>query len=176
LKGTRATLEEGSWISTAYLVAEIVVIPLTGWLSQVFSVRWYLIVNSVLFLFFSICCAFAWNLGSMIVFRAGQGFTGGVLIPMAFTIVLTSLPPAKQPIGMAMFSITATFAPSIGPTIGGWLTDNFGWQYNFYLNIIPGLILIGIVMYAIPRQPLHLDRLKQGDWWASLPWQLALAL
>ena len=169
-----ATLEEGSWISTAYLVAEIVVIPLTGWLSQVFSVRWYLIVNSVLFLFFSICCAFAWNLGSMIVFRAGQGFTGGVLIPMAFTIVLTSLPPAKQPIGMAMFSITATFAPSIGPTIGGWLTDNFGWQYNFYLNIIPGLILIGIVMYAIPRQPLHLDRLKQGDWWGIVAMAIGL--
>ncbi len=169
-----ATLEEGSWISTAYLVAEIVVIPLTGWLSQVFSVRLYLIVNSVLFLFFSICCASAWNLGSMIVFRAGQGFTGGVLIPMAFTIVLTSLPPAKQPIGMAMFSITATFAPSIGPTIGGWLTDNFGWQYNFYLNVIPGIILIAIVLYAIPAQPLHLDRLKQGDWWGIFSMAIGL--
>ncbi len=159
-----ATTEEGAWISTAYLVAEIVTIPLTGWLSQVFSVRWYLIGNSILFVGFSILCAWASSLGEMIVFRAGQGFTGGVLIPMAFTIVLTTLPPTKQPIGLALFSITATFAPSIGPTIGGWLTDNFGWQYNFYLNVIPGIILIGIVLYSIPRQPLHLDRLKGGDW------------
>jgi DHA2 family multidrug resistance protein len=159
-----ATLEEGSWISTAYLVAEIVVIPLTGWLSQVFSVRWYLLGNATLFLFFSVSCAFAWNLPSMILFRAGQGFTGGILIPMAFTIVLTTLPPAKQPIGLAMFSITATFAPSIGPTIGGWLTDHLGWQYNFYLNIIPGLLLIAIVWYAIPAQPIQLSRLREGDW------------
>ncbi len=159
-----STTEEGAWISTAYLVAEIVTIPLTGWLSQVFSVRWYLIGNSILFVGFSILCAWSSSLGEMIVFRAGQGFTGGVLIPMAFTIVLTTLPPTKQPIGLAMFSITATFAPSIGPTIGGWLTDNFGWQYNFYLNVIPGIILIGIVLYAIPSQPLHLDRLKGGDW------------
>lgn len=163
-----ATLEEGSWISTSYLVAEIVVIPLSGWLSQVFSVRRYLLFNSILFLLFSACCAWAWDLPSMIVFRAGQGFTGGVLIPMAFTIVLTSLPPAKQPIGMAMFTITATFAPSIGPTIGGWLTDNFGWQYNFYLNIVPGLLLIGIVLYAIPPRPLQLNLLKGGDWWGIL--------
>ena len=114
-----ATLEEGSWISTSYLVAEIVVIPLTGWLSQVFSTRRYLLVNAVLFVFFSVCCASAWNLPSMIVFRALQGFTGGVLIPMAFTVLLTTLPPSKQPIGMALFAITATFAPSIGPTFGG---------------------------------------------------------
>ncbi len=169
-----ATTDEGSWISTSYLVAEIVTIPLTGWLSQVFSVRWYLVVNSILFIFFSICCAFASSLGEIIIFRVGQGFTGGVLIPMAFTIVLTTLPPAKQPIGLALFSVTATFAPSIGPTIGGWLTDNFGWQYNFYLNIIPGILLIGIILYAIEPQPLHLDRLKGGDWLGILSMALGL--
>jgi DHA2 family multidrug resistance protein len=107
-----ATLEEGSWISTAYLVAEVVVIPLTGWLSQVFSVRRYLLVNTALFIFFSMCCAWSVNLPMMIVFRALQGFTGGILIPMALTIVLMTLPPAKQPVGMAMFAMTATFAPS----------------------------------------------------------------
>ncbi|MFB2976974.1 DHA2 family efflux MFS transporter permease subunit [Microseira sp. BLCC-F43] len=159
-----ATLEEGSWISTAYLVAEIVVIPLTGWLSRVFSIRWYLLVNAALFIFFSVCCAWAWNLGSMIVFRALQGFTGGVLIPMAFTFIITNIPPAKQPIGLAMFAITATFAPSIGPTLGGWLTENYGWQYVFYLNIVPGLLLLGAVWYAVEPKPLQLGLLKQGDW------------
>lgn len=169
-----ASTDEGSWISTAYLVAEIVVIPLTGWLSQVFSVRWYLVGNSVLFIFFSVCCAFAGSLGEMIVFRAGQGFTGGVLIPMAFAIVLTTLPPSKQPIGLAMFSVTATFAPSIGPTIGGWLTDNYSWQYNFYLNILPGILLIAIVLYAIDPQTLQLQRLKEGDWVGIIAMTLGL--
>jgi DHA2 family multidrug resistance protein len=169
-----ATLEEGSWISTAYLVAEVVVIPLTGWLSQVFSVRRYLLVNTALFIFFSMCCAWSVSLPMMIVFRALQGFTGGVLIPMAFSIVLTTLPPAKQPVGMAMFAITATFAPSIGPTLGGWLTDTLGWQYNFYLNVIPGILMISTIIYAIPVKPLQLHLLKQGDWWGIISMAIGL--
>jgi DHA2 family multidrug resistance protein len=159
-----ATLEEGSWISTAYLVAEIVVIPLTGWLSQVFSVRRYLLVNATLFVGFSMLCAMAWNLPSMIVFRALQGFCGGVLIPMAFTVLLTTLPANKQPIGMALFAITATFAPSIGPTLGGWLTENFSWHYVFYINLVPGCLLMAAVWYAIDRKPMQLNLLKGGDW------------
>jgi DHA2 family multidrug resistance protein len=169
-----ATLEEGSWISTAYLVAEIVVIPLTGWLARVFSMRWYLVVNAALFTFFSICCAWAWNLPSMIVFRALQGFAGGVLIPMALTIILTTLPPAKQPIGMAMFAVTAVFAPAIGPTVGGWLTENYGWEYIFYLNLIPGLVLMSAVWYGLNPQPLQLHLLKQGDWWGIISMAIGL--
>jgi Major Facilitator Superfamily len=92
------SISEGAWISTAYLVAEIVVIPLTGWLSQVFSVRLYLLVNAALFICFSITCAFATSLPQMILFRAGQGFAGGVFIPMAFVVILTTLPQALQPI------------------------------------------------------------------------------
>ncbi|MBV8886788.1 MAG: MFS transporter [Chroococcidiopsidaceae cyanobacterium CP_BM_RX_35] len=160
-----ATLDEGSWISTAYLMTEIVVIPLTGWLQQVFSTRRYLLTNAVQFLFFSMCCAWAWNLPSMVVFRAFQGFTGGVLIPTASSIIVTTLPPALQPIGLSLFSIAATFAPSIGPTIGGWLTVNYGWEYVFYLNLLPGLMLLGAVWYAVEPQPMHLERLKRGDWW-----------
>lgn len=159
-----ATLEEGSWISTAYLVAEIVVIPLTGWLATVFSMRRYSLVNAMLFLVFSVCCAWAWNLPSMILFRALQGFAGGTLIPSAFTMVLKKLPPAKQPIGLAIFALTATFAPSIGPTIGGWLTENYGWEYIFYLNVIPGALLIAGVMYGVEAEPMQLNLLKQGDW------------
>ncbi|MBD3885270.1 multidrug efflux MFS transporter [Phormidium tenue FACHB-886] len=159
-----ATLEEGSWISTAYLVAEIIVIPLTGWLSTVFSVRRYLLVNAAFFIFFSVCCAWAWDLNSMIVFRACQGFTGGVLIPMAFTYILKNLPPSKQPVGLAMFAVTATFAPSIGPTLGGWLTNNYGWEYVFYLNVVPGILLISAVWYAVKADAMRLDLLKQGDW------------
>lgn len=169
-----ATLEEGSWISTAYLVAEIVVIPMTGWLAVVFSTKRYMLVNATLFLFFSICCAWSWNLGSMIVFRACQGFTGGTLIPMAFTYLLQNLPPAKRPIGMAMFAVTATFAPSIGPTLGGWLTNNFSWEYVFYLNIIPGSLLIAGVLYAVELTPMKLGMLKNGDWFGIIAMAIGL--
>jgi DHA2 family multidrug resistance protein len=160
-----ATLEEGSWISTAYLVAEIVVIPVTGWLSRVFSLRRYLLVNTLLFIFFSICCAWAWNLNAMIIFRALQGFTGGVLIPSAMTVVLTTLPPSKQSVGLAAFAISAVFAPSIGPTLGGWLTENFSWQYSFYINLFPGALMLAGVWYGIKQDRPQLQLLKQGDWW-----------
>ncbi len=158
-----ASVDEGSWISTSYLIAEIVTIPLTGWLSKVFSPRFYIIVNACLFIFFSMCCGLAHDLPTMIFFRAAQGFTGGTLIPMAFSIILSMLPPAKQPIGMAIFSITATFAPSIGPAIGGFLTDTLSWQYIFYLNLIPGIILIALLMYSLPSQPMQIELLKKND-------------
>ena len=121
-----AGIDDGGWISTSYLIAEIVVIPLSGWLAQVFSVRLYLLTNAVLFLVLSAACALAQDLPQMIVLRAIQGFTGGVLIPMAFTLIITLLPKAKQSIGLAIFAVSATFAPAIGPTIGGYLTENFG--------------------------------------------------
>jgi DHA2 family multidrug resistance protein len=159
-----AGIDDGGWISTAYLIAEIVVIPLTGWLSQVFSLRNYLIANALLFLFFSMACASAASLGQMIVLRAIQGFTGGVLIPMAFTLVITLLPKAKQPIGLALFAMSATFAPAIGPTIGGYLTENWGWRYIFYVNLVPGALMVGMLWFSLDRQPMRLALLGKGDW------------
>lgn len=159
-----ATLDEGTWIATSYLVAEIITIPLTPFLSRIFSTRWYVIVNACLFVMFSIGCASAWDLQSMIVFRALQGFTGGTLIPMAMTIIMTSLPMSKRPIGMALFGVTATFAPSIGPAVGGWLTDSWGWQYIFYLNVIPGIALVLILLATLPKDKLQLGLIKDADW------------
>jgi len=159
-----AGLDDGGWVSTAYLIAEIVVIPLSAWLSRAFSVRLYLLVNAALFLAFSASCAFAHSLGEMIVLRACQGFTGGVLIPMAFTIIITLLPKAKQPVGLALFALSATFAPAIGPTIGGYLTENWGWQYIFYVNLVPGVLMLGMLWVSLGRTPLQLGLLRQGDW------------
>lgn len=159
-----AGVDDGGWVSTAYLVAEIVVIPLTGWLAQVFSLRRYLLVNAVLFLVFSVACAYAQNLGQMIVLRAIQGFTGGVLIPLAFTIVITFLPKPKQPMGLALFALSATFAPAIGPTIGGYLTENYGWQWIFFVNIVPGAVMISLLWLTLEPAPMRLNLLRQGDW------------
>jgi MFS transporter, DHA2 family, multidrug resistance protein len=159
-----AGIDDGGWISTSYLIAEIVVIPLSGWLAQVFSVRIYLLTNAVLFLVLSVACAFAQNLPQMIVLRALQGFTGGVLIPMAFTLIITLLPKAKQPVGLALFALSATFAPAIGPTIGGYLTENWGWQYIFYVNLAPGALMIGMLWFSLEAKPMKLALLREGDW------------
>src|SRR5260370_24700516 len=106
-----AGIDDGGWTSTSYLIAEIVVIPLSGWLAQVFSVRIYLLTNAVLFLVFSAACALAQDLSQMIVLRAIQGFTGGVLIPLAFTLIITMLPKAEHRIGPAPFPTSATIPP-----------------------------------------------------------------
>src|SRR4051812_266241 len=137
-----ATQEEGSWISTAYLCAEIVVIPMTALLASVFSNRTYMVGTTSLFLLFSTLCGAAWNLPSMIVFRMMQGFTGGALIPMAMTLVMAKLPASKRAIGMAVFGLTATLAPAMGPTIGGYLSELYGWPSIFYINWVPGVLLI----------------------------------
>jgi DHA2 family multidrug resistance protein len=170
-----AGIDDGGWISTAYLIAEIVVIPLSAWLAKVFSLRTYLLVNAILFLLFSVACAFARNLEQMIVLRAIQGFTGGVLIPMAFTIIITLLPKAKQPVGLAMFALSATFAPAIGPTIGGYLTENWGWQYIFYVNLVPGGIMIGMLWFSLDRAPMQLKLLREGDWFGIATMAIGLA-
>ncbi|UXN58485.1 MDR family MFS transporter [Phyllobacterium zundukense] len=154
----------GTWISTSYLIGEIIMIPLTDYLSRVFSFRRLLLTNACLFLVFSVGCAFAENLTQMIFMRALQGFTGGVMIPMAFTLVLTQLPRSQRPIGIAIFAMTATFAPAVGPTIGGYLTDNFGWQYVFFINVIPGSLMILLLYGSLDRQPLNLGLLKEGAW------------
>jgi MFS transporter, DHA2 family, multidrug resistance protein len=159
-----AGIDDGGWISTAYLVAEIVVIPLTGFLAQVFSLRRYLLTNAALFLAFSAACALAQNLGQMIALRALQGFAGGVLIPLAFTIIITLLPKAKQPGGLALFALSATFAPAIGPTIGGYLTENWGWQYIFYVNLVPGALMVAMLWFSLEVGRMQLALLRRGDW------------
>jgi DHA2 family multidrug resistance protein len=159
-----ASLDEGSWISTGYLIAEIIVIPMTGWLGGVFGLRRYLVANAVLFLGFSVLCGTSTSLTQMILFRVGQGFTGGVLIPTAFTILLLRIPVAQRAIGSAIFGLTVTFAPAIGPTIGGWLTDTYSWHWIFYINLVPGAALVGMIWWGLDPEPMKLDRLARGDW------------
>ncbi|UWU29471.1 multidrug efflux MFS transporter [Rhizobium sp. WSM1274] len=170
-----AGTDDGGWISTSYLIAEIVVIPLSAWLARVFSVRNYLLANAILFLIFSVACAFAANLQQMIILRAIQGFSGGVLIPMAFTIIITLLPKAKQPIGLALFALSATFAPAIGPTIGGYLTENWGWEYIFYVNLVPGALMVGMLWASLDRGPMNLKLLAKGDWPGIVTMAIGLA-
>jgi MFS transporter, DHA2 family, multidrug resistance protein len=162
--GIGTGVDNGSWISTSYLIGEIIVIPLTDYLSRVFSFRRYMLASAALFAAFSVACAFTHDLPSMIAMRGLQGFAGGVLIPMAFTLVLTKLPKPQQPVGLAIFALSVTFAPAIGPTIGGYLTENYGWRTIFFVNVIPTLVMVSALYFTLERKPMQLGLLKEGDW------------
>lgn len=159
-----AGADEGGWVTTSYLVAEIIVIPISGWLARVFSVRTYLLTNTFLFLIFSASCAFTTNLTQMIVVRALQGFAGGVLIPLAFTIIMTKLPPSKHAVGLTIYAVSAIFAPSIGPVIGGYCNETFGWQSIFFVNLLPGLVMLLMLWFSLDPEPRNLQLLRRGDW------------
>src|SRR4051794_1353448 len=173
--GIGTGVDNGSWISTSYLIGEIIVIPLTDYLSRVFSFRKIMLAHASLFAAFSVACAFAMDLPSMIVLRGFQGFFGGVLIPMAFTLVFTKLPKQQQPVGLAMFALAVTFAPAIGPTIGGYLTENFGWQTIFFVNVGPTAVMVGMLFFTLERTPMQLRLLREGDWFGIITMALGLA-
>ena len=169
-----ATLDESSWSATSYLVAEMIAIPLTGFFAAWLSPRRYLLWNGAGFILASLACSFAWNLESMIVFRALQGFTGGALIPMAFSLIITILPAEKRSIGMALFGVTATFAPTIGPTLGGWLTETFSWHYVFYINVVPGLLVMWLLAEGLNKEKGDDSQLKKIDLWGMITMAVGL--
>ena len=159
-----ASLEEGSWMSTAYLAAEVVAIPLTVFFLRVFGARSYVLLNTVLFLLFSTLCGFAWNLESMIIFRALQGFFGGALIPTAMTLVITRLPPSKRPVALAWLMLASTLAPTLGPTVGGILTESYGWSSIFFINWIPGVLMFAGIAIGLEVQVKNYQLLLKIDW------------
>ncbi|WP_349963123.1 DHA2 family efflux MFS transporter permease subunit [Rhizobium sp. ZPR3] len=155
---------EGTWIATSYLVAEIIMIPLSGWLANLLGLRRFLIIMTMLFVSFSMLCGFSTSLGMMIFGRVGQGFTGGAMIPTAMTIVSTRLPPSQQPIGMAFFGLTAVMGPVAGPLVGGWLTENASWHYAFFLNLPVGIGLLVLLTLGLPAAKMTEELLREADW------------
>ena len=166
--GIGTGIDNGGWISTAYLIGEIIVIPLSGWLSEVFSLRRYFIVNTILFLFFSASCGLVTNFPQMVVLRALQGFSGGVLIPLALNCVFTLLPLRSRPTGFALFALTATVAPAIGPSIGGYITDLYNWRWIFFLNLVPGAVMLPALFWGLKPSPMQLKKFGQGDWFGVI--------
>jgi len=169
-----SSLDEGSWISTAYLVAEIITIGMSGIMATTFSIKRYLLFSATGFLIFSVLCAFCGNLQELILCRALQGLTGGALIPLAFNTTLVLLPKSKQSIGLALFGMTATFGPSIGPSLGGWLTDNYGWQWIFFINIPAGIALIAIVWTCMKPDPMRLHLIREMDYFGIITMAIGL--
>src|SRR5690349_4337571 len=143
--GLSAAQDEIGWVQTAYLIAEIVVIPLSGWLTRVFSTRWLFTVSAIGFTVSSMLCGMAWSIESMIVFRALQGLLGASMIPTVFTSSFHYFDGAKRVYAAAVIGTIASIAPTLGPVIGGWITDTWNWHWLFYVNIVPGVIITILV-------------------------------
>lgn len=155
---------EGTWISTAYLVSEIVMIPLTGWFVRTLGLRNFLLICAVSFTAFSVMCGLSTSLPMMIAGRIGQGFTGGALIPTALTIVGTRLPPSQQTKGTALFGMTVILGPVIGPLLGGWLAENLSWHYAFFINVPVCAGLVALLLLGLPHETARWAGLLRADW------------
>nr|WP_230874878.1 DHA2 family efflux MFS transporter permease subunit [Methylomonas sp. LL1] len=139
--GLSATQDEITWVQTAYLVAEVVIIPLSGWLARAFSTRILFVLSCGGFTLMSLCCALAWNLPAMVVFRAFQGLFGGAMIPTVFAVIYTLFPPRLQPAMVIVVGMVVTVAPTAGPVLGGYLTEVVSWKALFLINLVPGLLV-----------------------------------
>jgi DHA2 family multidrug resistance protein len=155
--GLSAGADEVVWVQTSYLIAEIIVIPLSGWLSRVMSTRWLFCASAVGFTVASLLCGVAWNIQSMILFRAAQGFLGGSMIPMVFTTAFVFFQGPQRVIAAATIGAIASLAPTLGPTIGGWITDHYSWEWLFFINLAPGIL----VSVAVPLL-VRIDRAEPG--------------
>jgi DHA2 family multidrug resistance protein len=159
-----ATGTEGTWIGTGYLMSEIVMIPLTAWLTRVFGLRAFLLTNTVMFTGFSVMCGLAHSLPQMIIGRIGQGFAGGAMIPTAQTIIRTRLPRHQLPIGMTMFGLIVMLGPLLGPVVGGWLAENIDWSWCFFVNLPVGAALMVLLYVGLPKSKPDWHEFVNADW------------
>jgi len=159
-----ATGTEGTWISTGYLMSEIVMIPLAAWLTRVFGLRMFLLGNTFLFTGFSVMCGLSHSLTQMIIGRIGQGFTGGAMIPTAQTIVRTRLPAHQLPVGMTLFGLIVMVGPLLGPVVGGWLAENVDWSWCFFVNVPVGVALIMLLYAGLPKAVPDWHQFVNADW------------
>jgi len=160
-----ATLNDVAWVITAYAIANVIVIPMTSWLSQQFGRRNYFVVSIIIFTVSSFLCGNANNIWELIIFRFIQGLGGGALLVTAQTIITESYPVAKRGMAQAIYGMGVIVGPTLGPPLGGYLVDNFSWPYIFYINIPLGIIAT-ILALSFVRSPKFGEKLKakQVDW------------
>jgi DHA2 family multidrug resistance protein len=165
--GLFAAPDEISWVQTSYLIAEVIAIPLTGVLVRLLSTRVLFVISCFGFTMASAACALEWDLSSMAMLRAAQGFLGGAMIPLVFSSPYVLFPAGQQKKAIILVGLTATLAPTLGPVIGGWITEHLGWRWLFLINVAPGL-LAGVAVWRL----LDIDRadasVRRGFDWPGL--------
>ncbi len=186
-----ATVEEISWVSTGYIIAAAIIIPLTGWLSDFFGRKRYFIGSIVLFTIASFLCGTSRTLGELVLWRIVQGVGGGALISTSQAILWESFPREEVGTGMAFFGMGVMVGPTLGPTLGGWITDNYSWPWIFFINVPVGILAvamigayvhdhpeqvrskrvdgigIGLLIVAVGAVQLMLERGERLDWFDS---------
>jgi DHA2 family multidrug resistance protein len=163
--GLSAGSDEIAWVQTSYLIAEVIMIPLSGTLARIMSTRLLFSMCAAGFTLASILCATATNIEEMIVYRALQGFIGGGMIPSVFAAAFTIFPPSKRSIVSPIIGLVATLAPTIGPTVGGYLSNSFSWHWLFLVNVIPGIIVSVVTFTLIDFDKPQPQLMKKFDWW-----------
>jgi len=162
--GLSAGADETVWVQTSYLIAEIIVIPMSGWMSRVVSTRWLFAASAAGFTIASMLCGVAWNIESMIAFRALQGFLGGSMIPMVFTTAFVFFEGKQRVIAAATIGALASLAPTLGPSVGGWITDHLNWHWLFFINLIPGIFVTIVVPMLVKIDRPNLSLLRGADY------------
>jgi MFS transporter, DHA2 family, multidrug resistance protein len=162
--GLSASQDEISWVQTSYLIAEIIVIPLSGWLSRVMSTHWLFATSAAGFTAASLLCGSAWDIQSMIAFRALQGFLGGSMIPTVFTTAFFFFQGKQRVFAASIIGGVASFAPTLGPVVGGFITDTWSWHWLFYINVAPGVLVTVLVPLLVKIDRPNLALLKDADY------------
>jgi DHA2 family multidrug resistance protein len=162
--GLSASADEISWVQTSYLIAEVIMIPLSGFLSRLLSTRVLFALSAAGFTLMSLACSFSDSMATMIVFRALQGFIGGAMIPTVFATSFLIFPLEKRPLVSVMIGLVATMAPTLGPTLGGWITENFSWHWLFLINVGPGLFVTVLVWLLVDVDRGDRTLLRGFDW------------
>src|SRR5260370_31969230 len=154
-----ASNDESTWVLTSYLVSNAIVLPISGWLASLFGRKRFFLLCIVLFTLSSLFCGTAPSLAILIICRVIQGMGGGGLQPMAQAILADTFPPQQRGLAFALYGITAIMAPTIGPTLGGWITDNYTWRWIFYINLPVGVLATFLVMRLV-EDPPYLQRVE----------------
>ena len=162
--GLSAGPDEISWVQTGYLMAELVMIPFSAFLTQALSTRWMFALSAGLFTVASALCGAAWDIQSMVVFRVLQGFVGGAMVPTVFATGFTMFSGPQRAMIPAILGMVSVLAPTLGPTVGGFLTDAIGWRSIFYINIIPGAVVTVFALILIRVDRPNLNMLRQIDY------------
>src|SRR5579885_1111977 len=158
-----ASLDEIAWVSTGYILASVIVIPLTGFLGDLFGRKRYFVGSIITFTFASFMCGASHSLGALVFWRIVQGIGGGALMTVSQAVLFEAFPPEEAGTAMALFGLGVMVGPTIGPTLGGWLTDNYGWPWIFYINIPVG-ILASVMIATYVHDPEHQQRPRAIDY------------